>query len=162
MLQREFELFSRLVERPLFFSHAEGTVRFASEVAALVSDPGQSLTIDPAAIGSYLRFGCFPAPLTPFLELHRIRPGERIAIAPEGIERTRYWRFPIGTGEAAGPSLDHFDELFRAAVRSQSDVDVPCGVFLSGGVDSSLVAAVARRERGRSLRAYTVRFREHS
>ncbi len=152
----------RAGERPLFYSRTGGTVRFASEVAALVSDPDQPLTPDLPAIGHYLRFGCFAAPMTAFAEVRRVRPGERITIGPGGTKHERYWRFPVAGATGEVPSLERFDAVFRSAVRSQSDVEVPCGVFLSGGIDSSLVAAVARRERGEPLRAYTVRFREHS
>ena len=150
----------RAGERPLFFARRGGVVSFASEVAALVAELPGSLAVDDRAINHYLRYGCFAAPGTPFRDVERVAPGEMIVIDDRGVRPRRYWRLGIASAPKQTPSLDRFDEIFRGAVKAQSDVDVPCGVFLSGGVDSSLIAAVAAKERGEPLRAYTVRFGE--
>lgn len=164
----------RAGERPLFFCRDGGAVRFATEIAALATDPGLRLTPDRAALAWYLRFGSFLAPLAPFVETRKVAPGEMVifrggAGGPR-IERRRYWRWRIGaTGSATRTDAGHadpfvvFDGVFREAVRRQSEAEVDYGVFLSGGVDSSLVAAVARSLRpGRPLTAYTLRFGEPS
>jgi asparagine synthase (glutamine-hydrolysing) len=79
------------------------------------------------------------------------------------VRRERYWRWRIVETPKQPPSLDAFDKTFRAAVGRQTDVDVDFGVFLSGGIDSSLVSSVARAlHPKRQLTAYTLRFEEPS
>lgn len=178
----------RAGERPLFFCVEGSAVRFATEIAALATDPGLRLTPDRASLAWYLRFGSFVAPLAPFAEVRKVGPGEVVVLrggeSGPRITRRRYWRWRIGetgpaaerSSSAAGASatrsgsdsaredpLGTFDRVFRESVRRQSEADVDYGVFLSGGVDSSLVAAVARSIRPqRPLTAYTLRFDEPS
>ena len=153
----------RAGERPLFFAAAPEQVRFATEIAALATEHAQPLTVDSAALRSFLRYGYFRSPASPFAEVQKVGPAERVVIDARGIERRRYWRWSIVTEPKTPPARDAFDAVFRRAVRRQSEVDVPYGAFLSGGLDSSLVAAVARRERpGYPLKAFTLRFQEQS
>jgi asparagine synthase (glutamine-hydrolysing) len=158
--QRALLARDRAGERPLFFNTTPGRLRFASEIAALLADGDpQRTTLSPTAIRGYLQFGNFAAPRSPFLEFEKVAPGERILFDRQGLRRERYWRWPITRTQKQPPSLDEFDGIFREAVRRQSDVDIDFAVFLSGGLDSSLVAAVTRSLRPeRPLRAYTVRF----
>ncbi len=138
-------------------------MRFATEIAALATEPAQRLTTDPAALRSFLRFGYFQSPASPFAEARKVGPAELVTIDAGGVRRRRYWRWAIGTTPQSTPSRAAFDLVFRQAVRRQSEVDVKYGAFLSGGIDSSLVAAVARRERpDYPLKAFTLRFREQS
>ena len=153
----------RAGERPLFFGVRGEEVIFASEVDAFLTGVSDTPALDLGAIARYLRFGCFASPGTPLAGVHRVGPGETVTISPAGVSRRRYWRWRIAESLKQEPSLDAVDEAIRTAVARQSDVDVPFGVFLSGGVDSSLVAAIARRlHPDRPLRSYTIRFREAS
>src|SRR5712692_8173637 len=153
----------RAGERPLFFSMQQGVVRFATEIAALAPESTGALTLSRAALQEYLQFGCLAAPTTPFLQIEKVGPAEIVTIKAAGIGRRRYWRWNIERTPKPVPVLDRFDEIFRKAVLRQSDVEVPYGVFLSGGLDSSLVAAVARSLRPEyPLTAYTLRFSEES
>jgi asparagine synthase (glutamine-hydrolysing) len=153
----------RAGERPLFYWLGPGTVRFATELSALGVDAGLRLTPDRAALGRYVRFGYFTAPATPFTEVRKVAPGELVVIEADRLTRRRYWRWTIPGRDRPAPTLPEFDAVFREAVRRQSDAEVECGVFLSGGLDSSLVAAVAKAlAPGRRLRAYTLRFAEAS
>ena len=138
-------------------------VRFATEIAALRVDPSLELTPDRSALARYVRFGYFTAPETPFAEVHKVAPGEVVVVEQGRVTRRRYWRWAITTTPRRAPTVEAFDEVFREAVRRQSDAEVECGVFLSGGLDSSLVAAVAKSlAPRRRLRAYTLRFAEAS
>ncbi len=153
----------RAGERPLFFAAEPGQVRFATEIAALATEPTQRLTVDPAALRSFLRFGYFQSPASPFAEVRKVGPAELVVIDRDRVRRRRYWRWSIATKPKVPPARAAFDDVFRQAVRRQSEVDVRYGAFLSGGIDSSLVAAVARRERpDYPLKAFTLRFQEHS
>jgi asparagine synthase (glutamine-hydrolysing) len=155
----------RAGERPLFYSRRGDEVVFATELSALATDAGFTGDIDREAIAYYLRFGSFAAPRCALTGVQKVGPAEIVRLGQEGTERRRYWRWAIGEAKGAGvqPSLDDFDRVFRAAVGRQTDCDVDYGLFLSGGVDSSLVAAVARAlHPERPLRAYTLRFQEAS
>jgi asparagine synthase (glutamine-hydrolysing) len=161
--QRVWLARDRAGERPLFFVVQHNLVRFATEIAALAVDESLTLRLDREALRGYLQFGSFAAPTAPFKEIQKVAPAEIVSIDAGGIQRRRYWRWDITNAPKMTPSLNAFDQIFREAVRRQSDVDVPYGVFLSGGLDSSLVAAVARRVRPDChLRAYTLRFSEAS
>ena len=153
----------RAGERPLFFSVGAGLARFATEIAALAAEPAQPLTADPAALHGFLRAGYFASPSSPFAEVRKVGPAEAVTIDAAGVRRRRYWRWAIGVEPKRAPDGDAFDALFRDAVRRQSEVDVRYGAFLSGGIDSSLVAAVAARVRpDYPLKAFTLRFQEAS
>ena len=153
----------RVGERPLFFAHAPDEMVFASEVAALTTHPGLTLHVDRRAVATYLWRGSFPAPDTPFAEVSKVRPGEQVVIDRAGIRRERYWRWGITREPKCPPSEDEFARILHGAVARQTDVDVEYGVFLSGGLDSSLIAAVTRAVRPDvPLRAYTIRFNEPS
>ncbi len=153
----------RTGERPLFFAHGAGGARFATEIAALAADAEQPLTPDPAALRHFLRFGHFAAPASPFREVSKVSPAELVVIERGAVRRARYWRWGMAEGAKRERAPDEFDAVFREAVRRQSEVDVPYGAFLSGGIDSSLVASVARGVRpDYPLKAFTLRFQEHS
>ncbi len=171
----------RAGERPLFFVVRDDRVVFATEIAALASDRELALRPDRAALRGYLAVGAFVAPDAPFADVQKVAPAEIVTIDESGISRRRYWRWPIGSAaktasvassstfargsnaSTRAPTEDEFDRVFRAAVSRQSDVDVDFAVFLSGGLDSSLVAAVLKSVRPDVvLTAYTLRFREAS
>lgn len=153
----------RVGERPLFYAESDGEVAFASELAALAADRSATLNPDPVGLRSYARWGSFPAPLAAFAEARKLAPAELLVRGERGASRTRYWSWGLGQVTQTTPSVEAFDETFRGAIRRQSDVDVPHGVFLSGGLDSSLVAAVATSlQPDRGLRAFSLRFEEAS
>jgi len=153
----------RAGERPLFFNVSDEIVCFASTLAALAfADPG-ALDIDTNALHAYLQSGYFAAPATPFRSTQKVGPAEVVTIDPTGIQRRRYWRWIAAQAPKRTASLDAFDAVFREAVQRQSEVDVDFGLFLSGGIDSSLIAAVAQRTWPQKLlKAYSLRFSEAS
>lgn len=153
----------RAGERSLFYRIDDGIARFATEVAALVAGSKGPFNIDRATVAGYLRYGCFVAPEAPLTGIRKIRPGEIVTFRGTDVNHRRYWRWPVMEMPKSKPSLAAFDEIFRAAVKRQSNVDVPYGFFLSGGLDSSLVAAVAQDVHpGRKPNCYTLRFSEDS
>jgi asparagine synthase (glutamine-hydrolysing) len=153
----------RAGERPLFFTSNGTEILFATELAALVAPGHLSVNLDQHSLQKYLQLGSFPSPDTPFTQIRKVAPGEIVVLQGSQVRRERYWRWRNIETPKFRPSLDAFDETFRTAVRRQSDVDVEFGVFLSGGVDSSLVSAVARTlHPNRRLTAYTLRFEEES
>jgi asparagine synthase (glutamine-hydrolysing) len=153
----------RAGERPLFYTRNRNEIIFATEIAALVTHGRLPVNFDQEALRKYLQFGIFPAPDTPFVEIRKVAPGELIQFDMGGMRRKSYWRWQITETVKQPSSLDAFDQTFRAAVGRQTDVDVDFGVFLSGGIDSSLVSAVARSlHPKRPMKAYALRFEEQS
>jgi asparagine synthase (glutamine-hydrolysing) len=164
----------RAGERPLHVIVSQRGVQFASELAALAAGAPEPLAADTEALRGYLSAGFFPAPHDPFREVRRVAPGEMLEIGRGGIRSRRYWSWQPGAAApgaadrasgaaSARPTLDEFDGVLRRAVKRQSEVDVPYGVFLSGGLDSSLVAAVLRRLRPEyKLAAFSLKFAEAS
>ncbi len=153
----------RAGERPLFFTQTDGEIIFATEITGIVSGGKLSTPLNQKALQRYLRFGFFTSPDTPFANIQKVPPSGIVQIDASGIHHSRYWRWNNVGVPKKKSSLDGYDSVFREAVRRQSDVDVDFGVFLSGGVDSSLVSAVTRSlHPQRPLKAYTVRFEEES
>jgi asparagine synthase (glutamine-hydrolysing) len=153
----------RAGERPLFYARNQNEIIFATEIAALVTHSRLPVNVDQEALRKYLQFGIFPSPDTPFGEIRKVAPGEVIQFDKTGMRQKSYWRWQITETAKQPPSLDAFDQTFRTAVARQTDVEVDFGVFLSGGIDSSLVSAVVRSlHPKRPLKAYTLRFDEQS
>ena len=154
----------RAGERPLFYARNRNEIIFATEIAALVGHGRLRVTLDQEALRKYLQFGIFPSPDTLFARnpegrARRIDPVRRRAACAEN---------PTGAGRSRRrPNSWHHStrSIKRSAPPSarQTDVDVDFGVFLSGGIDSSLVSAVVRSlHPKRPLKAYTLRFEEQS
>ena len=154
----------RLGQKPLYWWHGPQGFVFASEVAALLECPDVPRQVDHRALGRFLRFGYVPAPGTGLVGVHKLPPAHYLefdAAAGTVAGPTRYWDIPRGPAEA-GVSAAEWRERLRAAlseaVRSQLAADVPLGVLLSGGLDSSAVTALAAAAAPAPLRTFTVRF----
>lgn len=134
--------------KPIYFSQGHDGFVFASELKALLTVPGFAGELDVAAIFRYLGFLWSPGGATPFKGVNRLGPGEALRVK-DGRTRRR-WRWaappftdtPSAMSEASG--IRCVQEGLRAAVRRQMVADVPVGAFLSGGLDSSAVVALAR------------------
>jgi asparagine synthase (glutamine-hydrolysing) len=145
-------------EKPLYWGLAGGRLVFASEVAALFCHPAfAGVGPDPQAAYALLLFEYLPGTASGWCGIEKLEPGTVLTFAEGRVTRERYWRPPCeprAAGEAE--AVERLDELLRRAVRQQVVADVPVGVFLSGGVDSSLVTALAT-EAAPDLTAFTVK-----
>ncbi len=156
----------RLGQKPLYWWHGPGALVFASEPAALLECPEVPRRADPAALGAFLRFGYVPAPATGFAEIRKLPPAHFMTFeAATGrlTGPTRYWDIPRGPADEQ-TSPEAWRERVRAAlteaVRCRLKADVPLGILLSGGLDSSVVTALAAEHAPGPLRTFTVRFGE--
>ena len=155
----------RLGVRPLHICERGGRVYFASEVKAIfAADPAIPRALDPAALVETFTFWTVLAPRSMFRGVEELRPGHVRVYTPDGVRERCYWEpsFPPEGGERA-PSLPAAAEalhaaLFRATARRLQCADVPVGCYLSGGLDSSLIAALAHRAHGDGLRTFSLRF----
>jgi asparagine synthase (glutamine-hydrolysing) len=148
----------RFGEKPLYWGTAEGRLVFASEVSALLCHPAfRAAGLDRQAAYGFLLFEYLPGTASGWSGIEKLEPGTILTAKDGHISRERYWQpclghRPVDSGEA----VEELDDLLRQSVRHQIVADVPVGVFLSGGVDSSLVAALAV-EAAPDLTAFTVR-----
>lgn len=160
----------RAGEKPLYYGWQGDSFLFASELKAITAYPRFERVIDRNALGAFMRFGYVPAPMCiwqgiyklPPAHLIEIRPGERMAAAP-----LCYWDIgDIAARGAAQPFADtpvltdELDTLLRDAVRIRMEADVPLGVFLSGGVDSSTVTALMQAQSSRAVSSFSIGFDE--
>jgi asparagine synthase (glutamine-hydrolysing) len=138
----------RLGEKPLYWAEVDGELVFGSELKCLLAHGGLARALDLPALSAYLACEYVPAPRAILRGVHKLPPAHLLVADAEGVRLSPYWRLdltpraPAPTGEAAAGELA--DHLARA-VGLQLVADVPLGVFLSGGIDSSTVAAVAAR-----------------
>ena len=151
----------RAGEKPLFYTEIGDEVWFASEVQALLEHPDVSRDLDPVALSQYLTLGYVLEPRTLFAAVRRVEAGTVLRVDAGGAVASRYWH-PAELAAAstpAGEPVERVADLFAAAVDKQVVADVPVGVFTSGGLDSSLLAALAARSLGPDrVHTFAVRF----
>jgi asparagine synthase (glutamine-hydrolysing) len=150
----------RFGEKPLFLSTAGNRLAFASELTALAAGGGFDPDPDPVAVDEYFVYGYVPGQRSILTGVRQLLPGHLLTWRPgEGVAERRYWQPPAPAVAAVESTEDLVRELGRllsGSVRSRLVADVPLGVFLSGGVDSTLIAAIAARESSGPVKTFTV------
>ncbi len=173
----------RLGIKPLYLARVPGGVAFASELGALTRFPGFSSPLDAEAVGLYLRYLYFPAPLTPFRRVRKLRPGHLVRLTAADVEGAAesaplpqgeaWWSVARaradgeaharGNGSGIDPgsdrrAVDDLEALLRDAVSLRMIADVPLGALLSGGIDSSVVVALMQQLSTSPVRTFTIGF----
>jgi asparagine synthase (glutamine-hydrolysing) len=147
--------------KPLFVCREHDTVAFASEMRSLAAGgfPADR-RLDRVALRHYLAYGFLPPDGSPWLGVKALAPATVTEIGVDGHERTTsYWQPPPSTtGGSAAAAADRVRDALEGAVARQLVADVPVGVFLSGGLDSSTVSALAHRHLSGPLRTFSVGF----
>jgi asparagine synthase (glutamine-hydrolysing) len=159
--RRLFLARDRLGIKPLFFSERPDGLVFGSEIKAVLAHPAVGAEMDPAAVDEYLARGHVAAPRTIFRRVRAVLPGQWVRWGGGGLEAGRYWSPDFHQPVLEGTEDDLVDQLdagLNDAVRSHLVSDVPVGVFLSGGIDSSLVAAIAKRQTDGPITTFTIGF----
>ncbi|MHB1739514.1 MAG: asparagine synthase (glutamine-hydrolyzing) [Actinomycetes bacterium] len=163
----------RMGEKPLYYAQAPpgarfgptGGFAFASELRALEAVPGLTAGIDPRSLAQYLRYGFIPAPHAILAGVRKLPAGRLLRRGPDGrVLVEPYWQ--LGEVARRGRTrarvdvslIDRVDQVLTGSVADRMVADVPLGVFLSGGVDSSLIAALAQRSSTTPVRTFTVGF----
>jgi asparagine synthase (glutamine-hydrolysing) len=153
--------------KPLYFAAVDGRLSFASELKALLRDPAFPRDIDAEALHSFLAFNSIPAPLSIFRAARKLPPGHVLVCSPSGLRMERFAR-PAPADQRAlrrEPASALADELrvrLRDSVQAHLLADVPVGVLLSGGVDSSVLTALAAHESPEQVSTFSIGFRERS
>ncbi len=150
-------------QKPLFYLDTGECLAFASEIKALRALPWFSSALSPEAIDAFLTANSIPAPLSIYRSVRRLHAGTLLVATPDGARRTTRFvpRRPARARTGSlGDAVREFDDLFGAAVRRQLVADVPVGLFLSGGIDSSLLLERLSAEKPTGLDVFTVAFDE--
>jgi len=152
-------------EKPLFYRIDAGTLTFASELKALLTDPACPRELDVDALDAYLAFGYVPGERCLLRGIRKLPQGHALTFdVPSGASRTwAYWSLPPHEPLDASEDelVDELERLLADSVRLRLIADVPVGIMLSGGVDSSLVAAMAARVSSRRVKTFNISFPGH-
>lgn len=160
----------RFGEKPFYYAVRPGLFVFGSEITALHAHAGMEDEFDPAAVQKFFAYGYVPAPRTIYRHVRKLPPGSALTFDLEAGEAlvAAYWRFQIEAEEDAPaeriPALaEELRALLTAAVGRRLEADVPLGVYLSGGIDSTAILALAARARGAAgIDSFTIGFSEAS
>ena len=155
----------RLGIKPLYYAASPGRFVFASELRALLASGLVARELDPTGLDSFLKFGAVQEPITMVRGVRLLPAGCLLRWKDSAFQVQRYWDLPAaalplnGDPRVRADKLEALREELDRAVRMRLVSDVPLGVFLSGGLDSSLVAAIAARHCSR-VKTFTVTFAE--
>jgi asparagine synthase (glutamine-hydrolysing) len=155
----------RLGVKPLYYGWHRGDLCFGSELKALREFKHWAPEIDREAVADYLRYGYIGHPRTIYRDIFKLPPAHRLVLHADGrLELHRYWSPLAQAGARAQQSEDdttrELEALMVGAFSYRMIADVPVGVFLSGGVDSSLVAAILQKNSRQKIRTFTIGFDE--
>lgn len=155
----------RIGKKPLHYAIYDGGIAFASEIKALLKHPQVVKEIDLSALNKYLTFEYVPAPATIFKSIKKLEPGHYLSYQNGKSEIKKYWDIPLADYPIGFKTEDEYAEELRdileRAVRSRLVADVPVGVFLSGGIDSGVIAALAAKA-DRKIECFSIGFDEPS
>lgn len=154
----------RFGQKPFFYHDQGNTFTFASEIKALLALPSIRPELNPAALDQFLFFRYIPHPDTLFKGVRQLPPAHFFWADPAGLRITPYWRnrfFESGHDRNPIAHLERLKAEISDAVRSHLVSDVPVGIFLSGGIDSSLVAALAAGSTAKPLKSFSIAFPGH-
>jgi asparagine synthase (glutamine-hydrolysing) len=157
----------RMGKKPFFFLYDDRRFVFGSELTAFRPVPDLTLSISPSAFGEYIEFGYVQGPRTILKELQQLPPGHFGILNREGLSVRAYWALPDSPPRRDNDvdpdaAVEILQKPFHSAVECRLISDVPLGCFLSGGIDSSLVAAQAQELVPGRLKTYTVGFENSS
>jgi asparagine synthase (glutamine-hydrolysing) len=164
--KRLFIARDRLGKKPLYYYFDGNTLIFASEIKSLLKHPASQARLSPEALDMFMTFGYIPGPLTAYQEIKKLLPGYYMILDERGgVTTRRYWDVPeseLHFFMARDEKKAEKELLLRLeeAVKVRLLSDVPVRVFLSGGLDSSIVTALMRRHKPDKLKSFSVSFRD--
>ncbi len=156
----------RFGKKPLYYSLIQETFLFASELKAIMAYPHFSRTIDPLSLIKYLFYEFVPSPHTIFREAKKLSAASYLIWDEKGEEIKSYWSPFRRNAEdevlSEKEAEDRMMELLRKAVRRRLISDVPLGIFLSGGIDSSTITALAQQAHSGKVKTFSISFEDPS
>jgi asparagine synthase (glutamine-hydrolysing) len=168
--RRLFLARDRFGKKPLYYTVASGFIAFASELTALLRHPRVARSLDEVSLRKYFAYGFIPAPNSLYRDVAKLPGGNRLSydIASGAVRKSPYWQFRIEPADRIPPDPEQsWGEELRAllsqAVKRRLVSDVPLGIFLSGGIDSSAVLAFATKHVPPALiKSFSIGFHEQS
>jgi asparagine synthase (glutamine-hydrolysing) len=154
----------RLGVRPLFYTQANKTFIFGSEIKAIFALPGVSREIDVNGLDEVFTYWCTLPPTTLFRNIHELPPGHSMTVDPDGVAVRPYWDIQFErTSGVVDPSqeqayAENLLELLIDATQIRLRSDVPVGAYLSGGLDSTLTTALVKKFTNARLRTFSITF----
>jgi asparagine synthase (glutamine-hydrolysing) len=164
--RRLFIARDRLGIKPLYFRFDGTTLLFGSEIKTILAHPGISAEFNRSMLAEYLAFGYIPEADTMYKGIQKLLPGHILEITEGGKPQiSQYWDLEVKADDDVRPRehyVQKYRELLEGCVASHLMSDVPLGVFLSGGLDSSAVAALTTKIRGESIETFAVGYGEEA
>ena len=155
----------RIGIKPLYYYHKDDKLVFASEIKAILEDRTIERKLCHQALYDYLGFEFVPAPATMFQDIYKIPAGHYLLCRQGQVQVKRYWDLDFASQDPAlsyDESVEKLRGLLDYAVKSHLVSDVPLGVFLSGGLDSSAIVAMMRRHISGPLKTFTIGYQDKS
>jgi asparagine synthase (glutamine-hydrolysing) len=154
----------RLGIKPLYYYFQDGVFAFGSEIKAILAHPNIRSEFNRGALAEYLAFGYLSGEQTMYRGIRKLMPGHWLEIGEQGgVSIAQYWDVPVAAEKESLPRrayITGYRDLLEHSVSSHLMSDVPLGVFLSGGLDSSAVAALATKIRGGPVETFAVGYEE--
>ncbi len=155
----------RLGVKPVYYYRNGEFLAFASEIKSLLQISSIPREVDPEALDLYLSLRYVPGPRTMFKNIFRLQPGHILVADDKGVRTTKYWDIEYSNPEPRSEAhlLDRFNELLEESVRMRLLSEVPLGVFLSGGLDSSaILATMSKMTTGEKIKTFSVGYEASS
>jgi len=155
----------RIGIKPIYYRYDKGRFSFASEIKAILEDPNVERRVNYQALYDYLGFEFVPSPQTMFDGIHKLPAGHYLLLEEDRISVEQYWDLSLKPDESIKSFADAVDKMrehLDYAVRSHLVSDVPLGVFLSGGLDSSCIVALMRKHISGSLKTFTIGYEDET
>ena len=155
----------RFGEKPLYWGVFDNTLLFASEPKVLLAHPAVKPALNLQALRQYLSFDYVPAPLSIYEGINKLPAAHKLVLEDGRVSVDRYWQLSYKTVQptpSEEEAAEHLRELLADAVRMRLVSDVPLGVLLSGGVDSSAITALAVRASSEPVKTFSISFAEAS
>jgi asparagine synthase (glutamine-hydrolysing) len=155
----------RLGIKPLHYALHNGRIIFGSEIKAILAAAPELAQVGQEGLLQYFYFGYIADPLTVFVQVHKLPPGQALEFTAGKIDVRQYWDVPSMGTHAPAPEEEFLEELEKQlaeAVKIRLISDVPLGALLSGGVDSSIVVALMARASGSAVKTFSIGFRNQN
>ena len=150
----------RIGQKPLYYAVANDRIVFGSELKCLAKVPGVCTEVDPGAIDEFLTYQYIPHPSTIWKGVRKLAPGHFAVFENGKVQVQKYWNFDpsVETPISSIDAREKLRELLTDSVKLRMQSDVPLGSFLSGGIDSSLITAIAQSQSDDPVRTFSIGF----
>lgn len=154
----------RLGEKPLHWAVFNGQFVFGSEIKAILEHPHSHKDLNTESLQRYLALEYVPAPDSIFAGIHKLRPGHFMVVKNGEVKITNYWKPDVTCNppQSESDAADKLTELLDRSVELRMISEVPLGIFLSGGIDSSAIASLAASQSSSRIRTFSIGFADAS